>query len=399
MGEKGSHRGLSLLEVVISTALLGVVLVSSAHVINVSSRSAESVHERIAPQIDALHIASQMRDELATSTAVTWAGGSSISFAVPDRDNDSLEETVSYHLDSGQLIRTYNGSAAPMMDAVDDLRFEYRLRISDEDVTETVTDQSAEIVLASHDGYSGQDYYYAYLELAPSQQWAHQFEVTGLPQAAVSFDITRISIRGWKDYFGAHGALFVSMERPISASKGWPDGNVLDQATMDISAMSTSPGWHHLEFSNLDEIPVTDNAFTVRILADDIADYDVKVVASFVDDPPGPDDGQQVYWTYNGGSSWTPSSVNHNGDLRYYLYGHYNTLLPVTTTVRVTRIIGVQVSLTPQAADVPARRFAQLANEPACDMGLAEVDLSGIADAPVVVEDARVPPTGFPSAS
>ncbi|UCG33117.1 MAG: hypothetical protein JSU68_00510 [Phycisphaerales bacterium] len=434
MGVGGGHRKFSQPQAVIGAALLVVVLASSAHVIRVSIRSAEAVPDRIAsridasriapqiavapispqidalpiapqidpfriapqveappicPQIDASHILSQIGDELATATAVNWADGSSISFTVPDSDNDGVEETVDYRLTAGRLIRTCNGSSAALMDNADELRFEYRLSISDEQVSETVTEQSAELVLAHHDGYPGYDYYHAFLDISPGRQWAHQFEVTGLPEGTVSFTVAYVMVRAGKSYDSSTGPLILSMERPLSPAKGWPNGNVLDQATIDIGTMTTIPGWHRVTFSNLVDIPVHDNAFSLRVYGGTA--LDCSVWASFLDHPPGPDDGQQAYYTQDGGASWNPGSVDHSGDLRYFVYGTFNTAHTVEEIARVQRITGVQITLTPQGSELTVTRFAQLAREPACDQSLADLELGNVPDQPIVIEDSTDP--------
>jgi hypothetical protein len=338
----------------------------------------------VIPRIDVKPIVDQMRDELATAMAVTWADGSSIAFTVPDRDNDGLAESLDYRLVSGRLIRTCNGTSSALMKNVDDLRFEYQLCISEEQVTETVTDQSAEVVLAHHDGYPAHDYYYATLDMTPDQQWAHRFDIADLPEGAVSFTITYVMIRAAKSSESSAGPLILSMERPVSPTQGRPDGHVLDESTIDIGAMMTIPGWHRVTFGNLKDIPVQDNAFCLRVYGG--TDLGCSVWASYLDDPASPDDGQQAYYTLDGGASWNPGNVDHDGDLCFYAYGTFTTAHTVEETVRVQRLTGVQITLTPRGSDLAVKRFARLAHEPTCDAGLADVELDTASDQPIAIE-------------
>ena len=84
MPQRGKPNGLTMAELAVTSAVMGVVLVSAMHAVNVSRQSTEGVYEELAPQFEALRAAAQMRDELITATAIVAADATSIQFAVPD---------------------------------------------------------------------------------------------------------------------------------------------------------------------------------------------------------------------------------------------------------------------------------------------------------------------------
>ncbi len=378
MTVRNRQRALTLVELAVTTAALGVVLVSAMHVMNVSRRSAERVYNELAPQIQAMRVAEQMRQELATSISISAAASTGITFMVPDRDSDGSDETIDYAYAANRLTRSYNGaSAVTVLDNLPEFSLSYRARIevqtSESEQEVTAPDNTD---LAAWDGYpNGTGTTCLDASLSQTTHGAIHVELRSLPATTVSYDITKVKLRLRKQGLLSTGTLTIRVETPASASRGWPSGTVLDAATLDIGLLDTAYGWRDVFFSNLVNLPPETSSLSFRLIGGTSAN--MRMESCSPNSAPGPDDGTQYYWSTNSGSSWSPDPPDYQPDARIYVYGRYRATTRVQQDVGVSRITGAQVTLRTTGADRPVIRFASLVNEPAFDLGAPPDDDEG----------------------
>jgi len=103
-----SNPGFTLIEMVISIALVGIV---SSALMSAFLLSLQAIPSADDPAITAAKIDNAfeflMADAMLASAAST--DGTNLTLTVPDQTGDSAPETVVYALDAGNFIRTING--------------------------------------------------------------------------------------------------------------------------------------------------------------------------------------------------------------------------------------------------------------------------------------------------
>ncbi|MBX3364454.1 MAG: hypothetical protein KF866_06795 [Phycisphaeraceae bacterium] len=109
-----SRRGLTLVEVVVSLAAMGAIIVGLGAAIMVTARIVPSANDRTGTSLAAAEALDELMMDLEFATRITLAHPSGVRFFVPDRTNNGMEEELAY-LWSGSpgqpLLRITNGGA------------------------------------------------------------------------------------------------------------------------------------------------------------------------------------------------------------------------------------------------------------------------------------------------
>lgn len=102
-------RGFTLIELVLSAATVGVLLLAAGGLIAASSRLLPRETDPAARQARARSALSRLADDARLATQVTTAPNT-VTLTLPDQDDDGSPETVVYELraDRGELTRTWN---------------------------------------------------------------------------------------------------------------------------------------------------------------------------------------------------------------------------------------------------------------------------------------------------
>src|SRR5689334_2025015 len=123
MARECRRRGFSLMELVLTTAVISIVIVALGSAIVLTSRampsSAASGGEAEYKRATALE---QMCAELRCATAFSEVTPTAVTFSVPDRDKDGKAEDIRYAWSGtpgGALTRQYNGGTT--VSVADDL--------------------------------------------------------------------------------------------------------------------------------------------------------------------------------------------------------------------------------------------------------------------------------------
>lgn len=105
----------TLIETVLSLGIVGIIAVSMTSIMMLTSRAMPSVGDTDVVNVSAREVASRIASELAGATSITGLSANSVTFTVPDRDSDGLEETFRYGWGGtagDPLVWTYNGGSA-----------------------------------------------------------------------------------------------------------------------------------------------------------------------------------------------------------------------------------------------------------------------------------------------
>lgn len=123
--------GYTLLEVVISLTSASILTAGLATSIAISSRSLTGGGKAVT-RAKSAEVQANMLADLNQATAFSARTATSVTFTVPDRDADNLDETISYSwtgLPSARLTYSYNGSApTTILNDIQDLQLTYAQR-------------------------------------------------------------------------------------------------------------------------------------------------------------------------------------------------------------------------------------------------------------------------------
>lgn len=105
----------TLIETVLSLAIVGVVAMSATSIVLLTSKAMPSADDADVANVSTRDIVNRIGSELSTATSIVAVAPHSIVFTVPDRDGDALEETFRYRWSgvAGEPLEwQYNGGTA-----------------------------------------------------------------------------------------------------------------------------------------------------------------------------------------------------------------------------------------------------------------------------------------------
>lgn len=125
------RSGYTLIEVVMSLTSASILTAGLATSIAISSRSLTGGGKAVT-RAKSAEVQANMLADLNQATAFSARTATSVTFTVPDRDADNLDETISYSwtgLPSARLTYSYNGSApTTILNDIQDLQLTYAQR-------------------------------------------------------------------------------------------------------------------------------------------------------------------------------------------------------------------------------------------------------------------------------
>lgn len=123
------QHGYTLVEVIVTLAIMSTVVLGLGSAIMLSARAAPSVNDALGLASDAGRAIEEMTDDLASAVLFESVTATGARFQVADRDNDATNETIEYAWSGvmGEpLTRTLNGGfASVLIDQVDGLAMSY----------------------------------------------------------------------------------------------------------------------------------------------------------------------------------------------------------------------------------------------------------------------------------
>lgn len=338
-----TRRAMSLVETMTSITILAIVLGAMTSAVVVASRAMPGRNDRIEAVTQGARVADRILADLAYARSITLTGTSTLTAVVPDRDADTLDETIVYAwsgVKGGALTRTYN-NGQPALVATGVWDFAPSCLSRSATISTTVLQESTEQLLhyqpvnglspppGLRNPYSGSPS----TKDVTSSRWLAQHVHPILPSGATAWSITRVllSARVRGDDAGVSRIEI----RPSLAYPGGPSSTVLQDRTMMESNLGSSFSWQTFNYTSVKNLsPDTGVWIVVRWVgpstsagvayqSGDVADHFAAYAESS-----------------NSGSTWTQTN---DAAIAHALYGTYT--VPVTTSTAQTRATTLRVRL------------------------------------------------------
>jgi prepilin-type N-terminal cleavage/methylation domain-containing protein len=329
-----SRRAFSLIELSISTAITGVLLVSLAGVVVVASKALPpnlGTSERMLASAAAMD---QMLAELRCAIDVSEAVATAVTFKVPDRDGDSVPETIRYSWAGvgSPLMRTYNGASAQVLSRLEAFSLAFARRKYTTTTQVTKAESSGEVLLSSYNGWGPLVISTPQNLTLSSTSWGAQrfvIDKVSLPANTSRITITKVSLRLRKPSSPASNSYTVAIHLPSAAGASTPAASPVGTPCSLSSAglSSLTYAWVDATFSDVDFPDASQTALVIVVkgasTSSAVLNYNNALLA--------PLDNYTLRW-YNG-SSWQPTSGLDANDAPFFVYGTYE--YPVTTNSSV----------------------------------------------------------------
>jgi prepilin-type N-terminal cleavage/methylation domain-containing protein len=353
-----ARLGFTLMELVVTTAVIAVVLVTLGSAIVMTSRAMPSaaspggeVDYRRAAAID------QMCAELRCATGFSEMTPTAVTFTVADRNSDGNPETIRYAwggtAGSG-LTRSYNAAtAASVADNLATFSLAYLKDKHTTSTTGTTTWDSGEVQLASFSGWSGITNGLATTPLSTTTWASESFTINAisLPADTTRLAISRISLKMKKPTSGTAGAT-VGIYAPSAAGASTPGSSVFGSVyTIPAANLTTSIAWVDATFSDVvfGDAKTKDFVILVKGIAASSATLQYYSAST------APTDSTVYRYTSNSGSTWFPTSNLNQFDAPFVVYGSYQRQVTASVSADTYTMASVTVSL--QSADVRPQKL------------------------------------------
>lgn len=241
-----ARRAAMLAELIIAITISAILLLGIQSALSVALRGVPDPQSGPGTSLQANRIADQLTTELETAMYVNEHTATSIAFTIPDRNGDGNAERVRYAwtgTPGGKLTRQYNGGTVEMIAEKVNL---FSLTPSAKSVSESypslAVEDAAESLLIDRNSTSG----LGNNDITNSNWLGQHFTMT-LPAGTYAWRPTRVQFAAKKN--STPGVTLVQM-RPVSNTLA-PTSTVLEQYTLNDTAMTTSYAWQSFNLTSL----------------------------------------------------------------------------------------------------------------------------------------------------
>ena len=314
------RRGFTLIEVVMSLAIVGTLMVGMVSAMMITSRSIRTEDTPLSKASRSTKALDDVVADLNIALAFTERTDKAVTFTVPDRNGDGDCETIRYAWSGtvgDPLTREYNG-ADPVIVADDvhqfDLSYLVEMASGSSKVVPPSAIESAEVELLSHDDGPG-----GTMRTSPvnKNSWIGSYVAPTLPTNATSWKVSRVLVRA--SATGLPTGL-VEVEVQTADADGLPTGTVLASRTVSEVTLSDSMLWVDLSFSGVSGLDPDDGLCVVLRYVSGVGDA-ARIEHEQDSAPATP--GLVFMTSTDMGTTWTESASDQ---LRIYVYGTYTTL-------------------------------------------------------------------------
>ena len=353
--------GFSLVELVVSLGVLGLLMVAMASSLALASRALPTADGAPAATVATARALQQLQEDLAMAVDLPIRQSQRVTMNLPDRDGDGLPEVITYKwtgVAGSALTRKINGGeAAVVLDRVDDFTLTYVAETRAETLPGPETEQPEQL-FASYTGASSlKDFSVDY------ENWIGYRLTPSLPASASSWRLTRTLVvaspRGSTD-----GITAFDLSHWTGSA---PTAEPVDSSTFAESAIPGDNQWI--------EVPFTGNA---RFAAGETAAITLRHVGEgnhsgnfkFDESASG---SANAHETSDAGGSWT--AYTSGTSMQHYTYGRYAvTGADWTFTHRHVKQVKIKLTAT-SAPGVSQQSLVRLHNRPAMTAAAWRTDL------------------------
>jgi prepilin-type N-terminal cleavage/methylation domain-containing protein len=355
-----SSRGFTLVELVLSLGIIGVLTVAIGSAIVMAAQAIPTGKLPTDNAVLAAAALDQMQRDLSTAISFSERTATAATFTVADRTGDNQPETIRYALlsdskgvlgngASGTLWRTINGVTAPIVSNASAVALAYETESSTSGTTTYSLVNSGEQELASFTGWSGISASSNSFTVT-DRDWIGQIVRPTIPANAVNLRITKVKLKlkggGLLSLFsgsvnvGIHGREGTDADpRPDLARIG-------TSSTRSTGLLALAYEWTDFTFSDVAFTTVPD---TLSIMIKGTSSGGSGNV-NYLESGSATSNGHFMRWNDDSGDTddWEPGSGAHNKyDTCFYVYGTYDTLqAQTTTTIRtVLRAVSARVQV------------------------------------------------------
>jgi len=293
------EAGFTVVECVLSFAIVSVLLLACASVVTLTLRSEAASRVTDSPSaqnIQACRAANQLAEELRVAQSFSEVTPTAVTFKVPDRNGDGYPETIRYAWSGPgmQLIRWQNGlpaSGVTVADNVDLLELTIPRRTVGPPAAAGAREGSEVTFCTSNQTGT--------TELGiDKSNWAGGYFKPTLPANTISWRITRAQFQIRRGQ--GPGPILVSIYRADANLQ--PTGTPLETVSFAVSSLPVSAGWVDVSFSSLKGLDPRDSMVFVIGCANSGQTSGYALYKTFVLTGVA---GMSWTTTTNGGTSWT----------------------------------------------------------------------------------------------
>jgi prepilin-type N-terminal cleavage/methylation domain-containing protein len=357
-------RGFTLLEMVISVAVLATLGAGIGSIFVLASRALPTARGASETTISATMALDQLAADLRLATNVSAASATAITFTVPDRTGDGAEETISYSWAGAgsPLVRVFNAETASTLEpAPAGFSLSYARRAVTTTQTATTTQDSGELLLSSFGGWTGITPTTATSGLSTTAWASEAFTVdkVTIPSDATRWYVSRVSLRLGKSLI-ATPSITVSICLPSASGSPVAGSAVGSSYTVTPGLLTISPAWQDATFS---DVSFTDPAIKNLVILCKGTTSGGQI--EYLNSSSAPTDAYTFLSSTDSGGTWNPSTNRNRNDARFFVYGGY--VRRVQTTVQATSYFLGSVTVTLQPSSDSSTRIdtgVALLNQP-----------------------------------
>lgn len=315
------RRGFSLLEVVITTAILTIFFAGMASAIMITRRAVPDASSGCSAALATSRAVERLAADLFYATSITTATATELVFTVADRNGDNTPETIRYAWSgkSGDpLTRQFNGGAAAIV-AQDVREFQLAYDKRQSPLPASSTD-GGELLLASSNVY----YTFGDNQVTNTQLRGQYFQPT-LPANTKTWKVTRVRFRACRD-----GATSGDTKVQLRLANGaWPGDYVLEEHSVAESMLSSSYQWVEVPFTSTSGL-LPDNVLCLVLVGS--SSYPTCDVQNQLGSSG---QGNYSVSSNDGGQSWSGAG---GWTFSFAVYGTANTPDPVSYRYLLTDV-------------------------------------------------------------
>ncbi len=317
--------GYTLVEVLVSSVSMGVLMIGITGAVLLATQAVDDSAKTSGCIRNVTSAMDEFVRDVRCASSITELSGGAMSFIVPDRNGDGLEEKIRYAWSGvvgAPLTRQINdANAAPILSEV---RGIYAITYP---VIEPNGSGSGGGLLIGHDATAHEKSF-----TVQQNNWVGEYFLPSLPADATSWSVTQVLFKAAAAGL-ATGQVVIELRQ---ASAGLPTGTILAQATVPESYMDpVTSQWESVGFSGVSGLsPAAGLCIVVRYLSGGDA---CKILYQDTDAYPT---GAHMVTTSTGGASWTaPPACS----MMFKVYGTVTT--PSGTSAGSSKIGWMRISI------------------------------------------------------